>query len=73
MVADPAKPKITIDAQEVVQEIRSGKDYESIKKKYGLDDKRLHRLFTKLLDSGSMTADELYQRTGTVRRRSRRR
>ncbi len=66
IVADPGKPKIRIDPQQVVQDIRSVQDDESIKSKYGLDGRGMHRLFTKLLDSGVMTRDELYQRNGTV-------
>ncbi len=66
VVDDPGKPKIKIDPREVVQDFRSGMDDESIKEKYGLNDRRLHRLFSKLIDAGVLTADELDQRRMTA-------
>ena len=67
IVDDPGKPKITIDPREVVQDFRSGMDDESIKEKYCLNDGRLQRLFTKLIDAGVLTAGELDQRRMTVK------
>jgi len=63
VTARQIKPKIRINAQEAVGDIRGGMSDEELTHKYGLDEKRLQRLFTKLVRGGFIEQKELDRRT----------
>jgi hypothetical protein len=56
-LTDPGKRKLS--AKQVVEDVRSGMDGTGLKRKYGLSDKALQSLCTKLLAAGALTEDEI--------------
>ncbi|MBI5570216.1 MAG: hypothetical protein HY914_09755 [Desulfomonile tiedjei] len=59
----PRKAGRIIKASDLVKDVRAGLDDNRLTKKYGLDEKQLELLFQKLVDSGRLTVEELYNRT----------
>jgi len=53
----------TIKAADLIKDVRAGLDDNRLTQKYGLDEKQLELLFQKLVDSGRLTVEELYNRT----------
>ena len=56
-LTDLAKRKLS--AKQIVADIRSGMDGTGLKRKYGLSDKALQSLCTKLLAAGALTENEI--------------
>jgi DNA-binding MarR family transcriptional regulator len=56
------KPKLKISANEVLTDIRSGMDDDTLMKKYKLNFRQLQRLFRKMIQGGFISPIELAQR-----------
>jgi hypothetical protein len=56
-LTEPTKRKLS--AKEIVEDIRSGMDGTGLKRKYGLSDKALQSLCTKLLTAGALAENEI--------------
>jgi uncharacterized protein (DUF433 family) len=57
-----SRPKKRIAAEEVVRDIKTGMDDESLKRKYSLTNRQLQRLYRKVIAGGYMTVAELANR-----------
>ncbi len=56
------KPKLIINARQVLEDLRSGADDETLMVKYNLNFRQLQRLFRKMILGGFTTPMELAQR-----------
>lgn len=56
------KPKVRISANEVLTDLRSGIDDDTLMAKYSLNFRQLQRLFRKLIQGGFISPLELAQR-----------
>jgi hypothetical protein len=56
------KPRMTISASEVLQDLRAGMDDEAFMIKYSLTYRQLQRLFRKLIAGGFVSPLELAER-----------
>lgn len=57
-----AKGKITVKAGDIVRDLRAGLSDPEIVAKYGMTDRQLEFIFSKLVDSGRIGVEEFYNR-----------
>ena len=56
------KPKVTVSAKQVLEDLRAGMDDEAFMIKYNITYRQLQRLFRKLIIGGYVTPLELAER-----------
>ncbi len=62
-------PKKTINAKEILQDIKTGMDDSALMENYGLSEKGLQNVFKKLVTLKAISYSELYERSKSYRER----